>query len=187
MQYAPSLLAGTGCPRTNSGQHDIEGTCCRQCGAEPGIVAIVVYGDCQPAGSKRAFFRPGMKHPSVVDDNSKSKGWKHVVAYSARQVYQGPLLEGPLRFTATFYRPRLQGHYGSGKNASKLKASAPEYPTTKPDVLKLARAAEDALTNVVWRDDAQIVDEHLFKRWGEPARVEILIEYATPIEPAPAG
>jgi Holliday junction resolvase RusA-like endonuclease len=170
----------TRCPKCDSClSQNKAGRLCAHCEAKQPI-RFTVYGDCQPAGSKRAFFRNGMKHPSVVDDNSKSKGWKHVVAYSARQVYQGPLLDGPLRFTATFYRPRLKGHYGSGRNAAALKASAPEYPTTKPDVLKLARAAEDALTGVVWRDDAQIVDEHLFKRWGEPARVEIVIEQIEP-------
>lgn len=40
-------------------------------------------------------------------------------------------------------------------------------------MLKLARAAEDALTGILWRDDAQICDEVIRKRYGEPARVEI--------------
>jgi Holliday junction resolvase RusA-like endonuclease len=43
----------------------------------------------------------------------------------------------------------------------------------KPDVLKLARAVEDALTGILYRDDAQIVTEVLRKRYGDPPRVEI--------------
>jgi len=35
-------------------------------------------------------------------------------------------------------------------------------------VLKLARAVEDALTGVIWADDAQIVDEVIRKRYGRP-------------------
>jgi Holliday junction resolvase RusA-like endonuclease len=42
-------------------------------------------------------------------------------------------------------------------------------------VLKLARAVEDALTGVVWRDDAEIVAEGLAKLYGTPERVEISI------------
>ena len=38
-----------------------------------------------------------------------------------------------------------------------------------PDVLKLARGVEDALTGIVWRDDAQIVNESLNKVVGAAA------------------
>jgi hypothetical protein len=33
--------------------------------------------------------------------------------------------------------------------------------------LKLARAAEDALTGVLWLDDSQIVDERISKAYGD--------------------
>lgn len=39
-----------------------------------------------------------------------------------------------------------------------------------PDVLKLARGVEDALTGIVWRDDAQIVNESLSKVVVAPPR-----------------
>lgn len=150
-------------------------------------IRFTVFGDPQTAGSKKAFMlrrrdgspvTRGNGSPiiNITDDNSKSKGWKQQVAYAARQAYRGELLDGPVRLTLTFFRPRLGSHFGTGRNAGRLKDSAPEHPTTKPDVLKLARAVEDALTKVVWGDDAQIVDERLVKAWGEPARVEVTIE-----------
>jgi Holliday junction resolvase RusA-like endonuclease len=52
------------------------------------------------------------------------------------------------------------------------------WPTTRPDLLKLARAIEDALTGVVYRDDALIVQERLVKdyaRDGEAPHVRIII------------
>jgi hypothetical protein len=52
----------------------------------------------------------------------------------------------------------------------------------RPDVLKLARAIEDAITGVIWVDDSQIIDEHLYKRWGDPARVEVTIEPASEVQ-----
>ena len=42
-------------------------------------------------------------------------------------------------------------------------------------MLKLARAVEDAMSGVVYRDDAQVVTEVLRKRYGEPARAEVAI------------
>lgn len=155
------------------------------------VIAFTVFGEPRTAGSKRAFAlkrrdgslvtRPnGSPIINVTDDNVKSKSWRHDVAWMARKIVGSmrELLGGPIRVSFTFYRPRPKGHFGkSGLNGA---GRASFYPTTKPDVLKLARAVEDALTGVIWRDDALIVDEHLRKLWGEPARVEIEIEPLAP-------
>jgi Holliday junction resolvase RusA-like endonuclease len=141
------------------------------------IITFTIYGTAQTAGSKRAFpFKKadGSLGVRVSDDNPKGRSWKNAVACSAHEVHRGDLLSGPLAVTMRFYRPRPAGHFGKhGLNKAGLEAIA---PATRPDVLKLARCAEDALTGVLWRDDAQIVEEHLFKHWGEPARVEIEIQ-----------
>lgn len=142
----------------------------------PTTFHLTVYGDVQPAGSKRAFINPRSGRAIVTDANRKAKDWKAQVAQHAGEHFHGELLTGPLFVTFTFYRPRLASHYGSGRNEGVLKASAPAYPTTRPDALKLARGCEDALTGVIWRDDSQIVTELLEKRWGSPARVEIEIK-----------
>lgn len=149
------------------------------------MIRFTALGQPQTAGSKRAFVlrrrdgslvtRPGGSPVvNVTDDNARSKDWRRTVAWSARQVFTGELLRGALRVTFTFYRPRPKGHVGAN-GLTKAGRENP-YPTTKPDALKLARAAEDALTGVVWHDDAQIVEEVLSKRWGEPARMECVIE-----------
>ena len=138
------------------------------------MIRFTVYGSAEPAGSKRAFVVNG--HAVVSDANRKSRGWKTQVSATARDAYRGALLDGPIAVTMRFYRPRPAGHMGK----KGVRASAPGHPATRPDVLKLARAVEDALTGVVWRDDAQIVDERLFKRYGEPARVEVEIESLEP-------
>lgn len=56
-----------------------------------------------------------------------------------------------------FGLPRPKGHWGTGRNADRLKPSAPAWPATKPDVDKLERAVLDALTGVLWADDSQVV------------------------------
>lgn len=134
---------------------------------------LTVYGNAEPAGSKRAFYRPGLG-VRVVDANPKSRVWKNQVAQEAGKIAQG-LLEGALALEAIFYRPRPSGHYGSGRNSGVLKSSAPTHPTTRPDATKLLRGIEDALTGVLYRDDAQIVRQVVSKEWGSPARVIIRI------------
>lgn len=135
---------------------------------------LVVYGNAEPAGSKRAFYRPNLG-VRVVDANPKSRQWKDLVSQEAGKVAAG-LLEGALFLEAVFYRPRPANHYGTGKNAGVLKASAPPYPATRPDTTKLLRGIEDALRGVFYRDDAQIVRQVVGKDWGEPARVVIRLE-----------
>lgn len=158
-------------------------------------ITFTVYGHPATAGSKRAFIptrkggdmvtRPNGKPMVVItDDNMAGKAWRQDVRSAARSAYDGELLRGPLSVTLRFFRQRPKSHFGSGKNASVLKGSAPSHPTTKPDVLKLARAIEDALTGVVWEDDAQIVHEVLDKAWGEPERVEVEISARDP-QPGP--
>jgi Holliday junction resolvase RusA-like endonuclease len=143
-------------------------------------LAFTVYGTPQPAGSKRGFARGS--RVVIVDANAKSRPWKALVTDAAieamqttdrqsRILEQAPLLDGPLRLELDFYVPRPKGHYG----VKGVRPSAPDFPAVKPDVLKLARAVEDALSGIVYRDDAQIVTEWLSKRYGEPARVEVLV------------
>lgn len=145
----------------------------------PFAVSFTVLGQAQTAGSKRAF-KSKTGRVLVVDDNPRSQPWKQEVAAAGHQAMNGNgLLTGALGVHITFWQPRPAGHYGTGRNSGLLRASAPRYPTTRPDVLKLARAIEDALTGICWRDDAQIVSETISKYYGEPARAEILIREAT--------
>lgn len=138
-------------------------------------LAFTVIGKPEPAGSKRAFVIPGTHRATVSDANKKSAPWKQEVASRGHAEHgDRPLMGGPLAVSFRFYRVRPAGHTGS-KGLTKAGRETP-YPVSKPDALKLARGIEDALTGVVYRDDAQIVEEHLFKFWGEPARVEIEIE-----------
>lgn len=139
---------------------------------------LVVFGQAKPAGSKRALPLGGKKgnRAIVVDANPNSREWKDQVATEARlAMLKRELLDGPLQAEFTIYVRRPKSHYGTGKNAHRIKASSPDYPTVKPDLLKLARGIEDALTGIVYPDDAQIVTEILKKRYDTPERAEIII------------
>lgn len=149
-------------------------------------VSFMVYGTPQPAGSKRAFpihRANGTTGASVVDANPKSGAWKTVVSQTAAMHFRGELLGGPIEVVFRFWVVRPKGHYGKRG----LLPSAPEFPAVKPDVLKLARGVEDALSGIVWRDDALIVDEHLSKRYGETAGVGISVREIAPAPPRPSS
>ena len=148
-------------------------------------IEFTVLGIAKPAGSKTGFVmtnkQTGKQRAVVVDACKTTKPWQAVVSAAAMEAncgkaldaWERPLFDGALLATFRFYVPRPKSHFNS---KGELKANAPAFITKKPDVLKLARAVEDALTGIVYRDDSQIVQEHLFKSYGEPARCEVKIE-----------
>ena len=142
-------------------------------------IHFVVHGEPKPAGSKRAFSRKtkdGRTKTIVTHANPTTPEWMGLVGQVARQHYDGELLEGPIALTLFFYRPRPLRHFGVGRNSKRLKASAPAFPTMIPDTIKLARAVEDALSGVLWKNDSQNVDLHLHKRYGKSYYVEVTVE-----------
>jgi Holliday junction resolvase RusA-like endonuclease len=149
-------------------------------------IAFTVPGIAAPAGSKKGFYNAKARRVVIVDDSKRSRPWKAQVSEAAAEAmtFNGddgtsgyrPLLEGPLHLELIFHVNRPKGHYGSGRNADKVKPGAPWAPTVKPDLLKLARAVEDALSGLVYRDDAQIVVETLQKAYTTgTARTEIRV------------
>lgn len=160
----------------------------------PAVVSLRVYGEPKPAGSKVSgvAYRKGEDGRRVpVERNGKimtftkdssgqaGEGWRNAVAEAGAGVLGGaPLLSGPLYVEITFLLRRPQSHYGSGRNSERLKDSAPVYPAKRPDSTKLLRAVEDALTNVLWLDDSQIVcggTEKVFAGPDEATGVEVRI------------
>jgi Holliday junction resolvase RusA-like endonuclease len=105
-------------------------------------------------------------------------GWRQRVAVFASQAMAGhPPLDGPLEMKMVFWMTRPKSHYGTGRNAAKLKPWAAEaWPISKPDTTKLIRAAEDAMTGIVWCDDAQVVIQAAEKRYGTEAGLVVMVE-----------
>ena len=141
---------------------------------------FTVYGRPQQKGSKRVVPLRNANRPfAVVEDNPRAKSWAQQVSYAAAEARaatgeaQAPLIREGVMVRLLFYFARPKGHYGTGRNAAVLKASAPPLMVSMPDVDKLARCTLDALTGVVFADDAQIVRLMAGKDYGEPERVEV--------------
>lgn len=142
------------------------------------MIDFFVPGLPAPGGSKRSFVHRVTGRVVTMDDCPRNKDWRAVVALAARQAYRGDPLDVPLAVEMTFTLPRPRGHYGTGRNAARVKPSAPSAPAVRPDVLKLARSTEDALTGVIWKDDAATVALTVRKVYGERPGARIRVEPA---------
>lgn len=138
-------------------------------------ISFFVAGIPKPAGSKRGFYIKSLNRVVITDANPNSKDWKSDVKAEAIAAYSGEPLTCPLAVRFDFVIARPKGHFRTGANSAMLRNSAPVYPTTKPDLLKLARGVEDAMTGIIYKDDALIVSEHIHKRYGPTPGVQITI------------
>ena len=147
-------------------------------------VRFTVLGRPQQKGSKQVLPVKGPRRFVVRESNIKARPWAmHVAAAALDAHYTTSLITGPVIVAVTFYFARPKGHYGTGRNQQELRRSAPREMTVMPDVDKLARCALDALTGIVFRDDAQIVDLHAAKRYGEPERADFIVRELQPPPP----
>lgn len=129
-----------------------------------------VIGTPRPGGSKTAFYNKKAGRAMIVDACKTSKTWRQDVVAYALPVKPAALLDGCLKLEVIFYLPRPKGHYRTGKNAHLLKDDAPPFPNTMPDTTKLLRSTEDALTKILWLDDARITDQNARKRYCLPGQ-----------------
>lgn len=95
--------------------------------------------------------------------------------------FDKPLL-GPLQVDTYFYYQYRQGDYGTGRNAGKVKASAPLWKITKPDIDNAAKFVFDALNGILWHDDSQICAGEILQQYSETPRTEIYITQLTQTE-----
>jgi Holliday junction resolvase RusA-like endonuclease len=129
-------------------------------------LTFTVRGLPVPQGNLRAFV-----HGGVARISSKSPGplaaWRHAIAAAAQPVAPPTLWEGPLSVRLEFKLPQPKsksGFVGRGKERHAVLV----WPDTRPDLDKLVRSAFDALTNVVWKDDSQVVELEAKKEYGTP-------------------
>lgn len=140
------------------------------------VIEFEVYGRPATAGSKTVFFNKKTGKPIVVPASKFTKPWMDSIRAAAREFYSGELLRCALRLTVEYHYVRPDSDFGTGRNKGILKKSAKKYRTQEPDLSKLVRAAEDAITGIIWKNDSQIVEEHLYKGFGSKPKAKIKIE-----------
>lgn len=149
------------------------------------IVQFFVPGIPKPGGSKRGIpfqRKGGGLGVRVIDSGGQStKDWRACVALAAHEAMgDRPVHNGPCCVEVEFVMPRPKGHFR--KNGDVFPKYADYRHRTKPDVTKLWRSTEDALTGVVWADDAAIDQQDVCKRYAAPgetsgARIKVLSDW----------
>lgn len=111
-------------------------------------VGFHVVGLPAPQGSKRAVGRNAAGRTLLVESSKKVAPWRQDVTAAAvdARTADSPL-DGPLALVVTFTMPRP-------KSAPKARI----WPDRTPDLSKLVRSTEDAITAAgLWTDDARVV------------------------------
>jgi hypothetical protein len=123
------------------------------------LISFRVYGTPGPQGSKTPtgatrITRDGRRTPVLRESSRKVKPWRRDVAEAAAAELSTHThrawfpLDGPLvaRMVFTVKAP-----------ATKRADETPNAADRTPDLSKLARSTEDALTGILWTDDARII------------------------------
>jgi Holliday junction resolvase RusA-like endonuclease len=145
-------------------------------------ITFWVPGIPAPGGSKSAFVPRGWTRAIVTDaGGKKTKDWRSAVALAAHEAMQKEgfteLFQGPLCEVVTFAFPRPKGHFNS---KGELKPNAPRWKISRPDSGKVLRSTEDAMTGVIYHDDAQIVTTHICRYYGDKPGAGITIGQQLP-------
>jgi len=129
------------------------------------VIVFRVNGKPAQQGSKRIV--PTKAGPRVIEDNdARKKDWRRAVIDAAAAEMNGSeLMTGPVALVMTFEFYRPQSHFGTGKNAGKLKGAAPRKHAQSPDLDKLIRNVCDALSGIVFKDDRQVCRIDAAREW----------------------
>jgi crossover junction endodeoxyribonuclease RusA len=154
-------------------------------------LTITVLGTPAPQGSKRGFVNQKTGRVVIVEDSKqKTKTWRQDVLSAAVDALPDGWhpIDGPVWIEAYFYFKRPASHFGSGRNAGVLRASAPEFPAVKPDVDKVLRATLDALAAAgCFANDSRVVSVRAEKRYvDEFHRLQGAVIEVSALDAAPA-
>lgn len=83
--------------------------------------------------------------------------------------------ENPLKLILWCYMP-IPKSWSKGKQEEARRGKI--FPTSRPDIDNLAKIIMDALNGIAYKDDAQIVQLVINKRYSDEPRMEVLIDKA---------
>ena len=150
-------------------------------------IRFEVRGLPVPQGSARGFVVG--HHAVITSDNKSLAAWRRLVADVAQPHAPPELWDGPVSVSLEFWLPQPLSRpntIGRGKKKRALRI----WPDRKPDLDKLVRSVIDSLTNIVYRDDSQVVRIYAVKDYGPPG-VDVQVERVPvktgPLVPGPSG
>lgn len=128
---------------------------------------LVVEGIPGPQGSKsfkgmRTSKTSGKTHAVMVESSKKVKPWRTAVKAEAERlllIHPGGKVLGPVSLEIVFY-------FAPPKSAPRRRRI---HQSVRPDLSKLIRSTEDALTDAgAWEDDSRVVHVEAESRYSYP-------------------
>lgn len=127
--------------------------------------AIVIYTEPIPKARPR-FTKNGHAY-----NPTKNTHYEQLVA-TAWRLQHKKIITGYIKLTCKFFLPIAKSWSNKDKQAA---MEGKKRPDKKPDTDNLIKAVMDALNEVAWWDDKQIIEIHAAKFYAEQPRVEIIL------------
>lgn len=134
-------------------------------------IKFAIVGPVQ--AQQRPRFSRQNGHVHTYDDK-KSRTYKAHVQKCAARYAPEQLIDSAIELHIDVFH-KLQQSGSKQLKADKLAHRV--RPTVKPDLDNLAKGIKDALTGMIWRDDAQVVSLTVRKFYAVDPRAEITIRY----------
>jgi Holliday junction resolvase RusA-like endonuclease len=112
------------------------------------------YGKGRPRGTKAGhFFTP---RATTLAENEVRAAWERAGAVR---------LEGPLQLRINLFIERPKGHFKTSGDLNATGLRNPLPAGQKPDVDNALKLVMDALNTRAWKDDVQVVQVAIRRRW----------------------
>lgn len=123
-----------------------------------------------PIPQKQTRFSCAQGRPHAYDPSKKDL---EMIRWQVRPFAPETPLEGPIDLRIMFFLP-------IPKSTSKARADQMQrriiLPVHKPDVDNLAYLVTNALKTIVYADDSQICEQHIYKVYDSNPRTEIIVK-----------
>lgn len=130
-------------------------------------VHFVVYARPEPQGSARAFIVNG--RASVTSANKNLKPYRQELSQTAKAALSEAGIEQPMAGKHVPVSLVLDFYYHKPPSVPKKRT----HIAVKPDLDKIVRSTVDALTGIIYLDDAQVVELSVRKHYGLEEKAEI--------------
>jgi len=136
-------------------------------------VKFTVYATPQPQGSARVFIVKGKwgasDRATITHDNKKLKPYRQELTNTAMVELHNSGIAVPMAGKQVPVSLVIDFYFNKPPSVPKKRREI----AVKPDLDKLVRSTTDALTGILYVDDAQVVEYSVRKHYGSPERAEI--------------
>lgn len=144
------------------------------------MISFTVPG--QPQGKQRPRIGKIGQHARMFTP-AKTVAYEGLVAHAAQQALAGAaLMDGPVAVNL-FLDCQVPASWSGKKQRAAL--AGEHWPTTKPDADNVVKAVFDGCNGVLWRDDVQVVQLRVVKRYAATPCVRC--EAWSLVQPLPEG